>query len=109
MNKDSAPRTTDNDDAVISIGVSYQVEAVARATTLVDDPDKSRQLIRNCLAIQAALRDLFQRGWAAVTTDIPEAYDGFFANADYTPPTSLETGLVEGYAMTARVLVQERR
>ena len=108
--KESAPYTTDNDDSKISIGVSWQVEAVDRAETLMEDPKRSKETISAVFRLQAALRDIFQRGWLAATgTDIPEAYDGALVNVDYTPPTSLETGLVEGYALTVRVLCQERR
>lgn len=108
--KEAAPRTTDNDDSLISIGVSWQVEAVERAEKLVDDPKKSVELLKTVLEIQGQVRHLFQSGWAEVAEqDIPEAYDGWLAGVDYTPPTSLETGLVEGYAATVRVMALERR
>jgi hypothetical protein len=108
--KESAPYTTDNDDSKISVGVSWQVEAVDRAETLMENPARSKATLEDVNRIQAALRDIFQRGWLAATGgDIPEAYDGALINVDYTPPTSLETGLVEGYALTVRVMCQERR
>lgn len=108
--KEAAPRTTDEDDALISIGISWQIEAVARAETLRESPERSREALGATLTIQRLMRALFQHGWAQVASqDIPEAYDGWVANADYTPPTSLETGLVEGYALTVRVMVLENR
>lgn len=110
LGKESRPLTTDNDDSTISIGVSYQVPAVARAETLMVDPRRTKALLTTVHILQRRLQILFQEGWLQATgTDIPEAYDGFVANIDYTPPTRLETGLVEGYALTVRVLCQERR
>lgn len=110
IQKASQPLTTDNDDSLITIGVSWQVARVERAETLQNDARKDRELLKQTLALERLLRDIFQRGWVGATgVDIPEAYDGFFAGADYTPPSSMETGVVEGYALTVRVMCQERR
>jgi hypothetical protein len=110
MGKSSAPRTTDNDDSIMSIGVSWQVEAVGRAETLMEDQERSRATLGAILAIQRRIRLLFQKGWAEVAPEnIDEAYDGFLAEVDYTPPSALDTGLVEGYALTVRVMCLEPR
>lgn len=105
LNKGTAPRTTNYYDNVISIGLSYQVEAVERAETLKENPERSIELLRVMGILQKLMRTLGKDGDLGATC--PEAYELYPADVDYTPPTSLETGLVEGYAMTIRVMTQE--
>lgn len=105
LQKAMAPRTTNYYDSVIAVGVSWQVWTERESQTLQEDEPRRKKMLKDMLAIQARVRYL---GIHGLSENIDEAYEFLPVGVDYTPPSSLDTGLVEGYAMTVHVNVQER-
>lgn len=105
LQKAMAPRTTNYFDSTIAVGVSWQVWTERESQTLQEDEPRRKKMLKDMLAIQARIRYLGVHG---LSEEIGEAYEFLPVGVDYTPPSSLDTGLVEGYAMTVHVNVQER-
>lgn len=105
IGKAISPVTTNYVDGQISIGISWQVGAPDRVEQLKVNEERRRKTLKEMLSIQARMRWLHVHGFGAT---ISECYELIPLGVDYLPPTSLETGLVEGYAMTVRADVQER-
>lgn len=107
VHKGMLAATTNNFDSRINIGISWQIDATDRATTLEEDEDAARDLLRQVGEIQHWIRYLGVHGWPEGET-ISEAYEVLPLSVDYLPPMALETGLIEGYAMTVQVAVVEQ-
>lgn len=104
----------------ISIGVSWQEEAVERAETLIapgeDEAqgyaatERAESLIRNLKHLERRVRSL--AGFDGYESsphlvNVPELDMILPRDWDYLPPQAVDTGLVEGYAMTVEVTVVE--
>lgn len=107
INKPMTPVTTNLFDAGLLIGVTWQIEAVKEAQTLIDNPKKSKELLEAMGKIQQCMRDLAVGHWSLQGGVVDEAYQLWPLQVDYMPPGNVETGLVEGYLMSVRVSVQE--
>lgn len=103
VGKRMTPRTTEDVDSIITIGVSWQVWVEETIATLQENPERSKDMLKVLASLQQRIRTIWREGW-----DIPEAYEIWPDSVDYVPSSSLETGLVQGYAMTVRVGVQEQ-
>lgn len=104
LQKAMVPRTTNYFDSTIAIGVSWQVWTEREIESLQEDEERRKRTLKEMLRIQARIRYMGVHG---LSEEIGEAYEFLPVGVDYTPPSSLETGLVEGYAMTVHVNVQE--
>lgn len=105
LQKAMSARTTNYFDSTVAVGVSWQVWTEGEILTLREDEGRRKRTLKEMLAIQARIRYLGVHG---LSEEIGEAYEFLPVGVDYTPPSSLDTGLVEGYAMTVHVNVQER-
>lgn len=104
LQKAMVARTTNYFDSSIAVGVSWQVWTEREVLTLKEDEARRRKTLKDMLRIQARIRYLGVHG---LSEEIGAAYEFLPVGVDYTPPSSLDTGLVEGYAMTVHVNVQE--
>lgn len=103
VGKRMTPRTTEDFDNIITIGVSWQVWVESTISTLKEDPRRSMEMLKVMARLEQRIRTLWREGWS-----IPEAYEIWPDSVDYVPSSAIETGLVQGYAMTVRVGVQEQ-
>lgn len=113
MQKAFAPRTTNSFQSVIAVGVTWQT-ASPDIDDLLAHPEDSLTLLGTMDGIEQRIRAL---SLASISTGIglklddeflPPVTDLIPSSIDYMPPTSLDTGLVEGYAMTVHALVTEK-
>lgn len=96
-----ALRTTEWFDGTLLLGISWQEEAVQRATQLVEDPERAKQLVRNASLIARACRNIGRRISPLPTVDVVH---GLYPTAlNYLPGPEVETGLVEGYLVAVQV------
>lgn len=112
MAKGATPRGTNSYDSALMVGISWQDECVERAVDLMQDPEKYKAELRIMATIQQAIRNLSVGALGASpghidAVGVPEAHTIYPMTVDFLPPISLETGLVEGYAMTVEVDVIE--
>lgn len=96
----------------IALGISWQEAVTEKARTLIDDPESAKSQLVAIAKIKARVRkmgalvgnpsdDVYLPGVPEVDFVIP-------VRTDYVPATeTVDTGLVEGYAMTVRVFVRE--
>ena len=111
LQKAYTPTGTKLLENAIGIGISWQVEGIDRAETLKDDPNKHEDMLDAVAKIEwrvramgALLGDYEQTEFVP---GVPEVDMVLPVSVDYIPPLSIETGLVEGYAMAVEVDVRE--
>lgn len=101
QDKTTNPQTTERFDSVLVVGISWQVEAVQEAVTLVEDDAVAEALIDALERIEERIRV-----WSREGVGVLEAWQITPSGAEYLP-ANLQQGLVEGYAVGVRVEVTE--
>lgn len=99
--KQPTPVETQNFDGEMSIGISWHVESVEEATTLVNDEATATALIDALERIEGRIRHLAKNGLG-----VGAAWQVIPGESLYLPP-ELAQGLNEGYATEALVTVTE--
>lgn len=107
-----APMGTNRWDSAVIIGISWQWAAVEEMQTLVENPEHTKENLMVMGRIERRIKVLASmQGDPGVPMpiqfDVPEAYQVLPAEMDFIPPSSIETGLVKGYAMGVQVNVGE--
>lgn len=106
-----APLGTYKLNMAIGVGISWQEQAVDKAEELINDPEGAKSQLVNIGKIRHRVRALAglvnDPAQKAYLPGVPELDILFPHGIDFQPPASLETGLVEGYAMTVEAQVEE--
>jgi hypothetical protein len=106
ISKASGPMTVKERMGQITVEVSWHEEAVERAETLMDDPDAARSQLDAIEVLEQRVW-LMERATQETQFDVPEANRVMTAAVNYQRGQPVETGLVEGYAMTVQIDVTE--
>lgn len=88
-------------DSVLTVGVSWHVETVEQAQTLIEDPAKSAELLVALGKIRARVREL-----SRTTLGVEHAWEVLPSDTTYLPP-EMQQGFTEGYGHEVLVQVTE--
>jgi hypothetical protein len=96
-------------DDALAIGITWQQEGVQEASTLIDDPELAKDMLRATSALEEVIFRLAMNGLEVERVEdedgreMDNVYAVYPVSIDLSEPAQVEEGLVEGYALTIEV------